>query len=116
MAIYSKNYAFLEKSFIQDVLYDADIENDDFGLDYMLNNLKTNHINLDKWIEYLELIPSKIEFNKDEDCEYIFQNYIDEYGTDIREIKIYEDLPSVSKYFKLKHQQKIYSLQELQNL
>ena len=116
-SLYSKNYAFFEKSFMQDVLYDSDITNEDFGLDEMLNNLINNQINLDKWIEYLELIPSKIELD-DEDIEnnYKIINYIDEYGTDIDNLQIYDELPYVSKYFKLKNQQKFYLVEELYNL
>lgn len=118
-SIYTKNYFYFEKSFIQDVLYDSDITNEDFGLDEMLTLLKNNYVNLNKWIEYLELIPLKVDFDEDDENDDNIKklnDYIDEYGTDIDNLQIYNDLPEVSKYFKLNHQQNFYSLNELYNL
>lgn len=116
-SIYSKNYFYFEKSFIQDILYDEDIENEDFGLGDMLNSFENDQINLPKWIEYLELIPSKIEFDdENEDNQDKIYNYIDEYGTEITQIQIYNDLPEISKKYNLKYKQKFYSLEELHNL
>lgn len=114
-------YKNLIKKFMQDLLYDSDITNEDFGLDEMLDGLKTNHINLDKWIEYLELIPSKVEFDVNVDNDnnnYIkkLNDYIDEYKTDILNVQIYKNLPETLKYYKLKNQQKFYSVYELYNL
>jgi hypothetical protein len=113
LSLYEKNYVFFEKSFIQDILYDSDITNDDFGLDNMLNDLKNNQINIKKWIDFLQLIPSKVEY---EDEPNKLEYYIDEFGTDIDQMKIYNDLPIVSKYYKLKHKQKFYLLEEIYNL
>lgn len=118
-SIYSKNYGIYQKSYIQDILYDSDITNEDFGLEEMLDDLKNNYVNLDKWIEYLELIPSKYEDDENEDNEENMKkmnDYIDKYGTDIDNLQIFENLPEISKYFKLKHQQKFYSLDEISNI
>jgi hypothetical protein len=120
LTLYEKNYLFYEKSYIQDVLYDADITDEDFGLDYMLDNLENNNFDITKWIEFLELVPSKVNFEFDEYDEKNIQDkinyYIEKYGTDIDLIQIYNDRPQISKYFSLKHKQKFYSLEEMMNL
>lgn len=125
LTLYEKNYHFYEKSFIQDVLYDFDITNEDFGLDEMLNNLENNNFNITKWIEFLELIPSKVEFDVDNeivhddinnDFDNKLNNYNEKYGTKFDQMQIYNNLPQISKYYKLKHAQKFYSLEELMDL
>lgn len=118
-SLYSKNYYYFQKSFMQDLLYDSDIENEDFGLDNMLNSLENNYIdiNINKWIEYLELIPSNVEFDDEEleeDPNKLI-NYVDDFGTEIDQIQIYDKLPEISKYFKLNHKQKFHTLEELYN-
>jgi hypothetical protein len=113
LTLFEKNYNFYKKSFIQDVLYDSDITNEDFGLDEMLTLLKNNYMDLNKWVEYLKLIPLKVDLN---DNINKLNDYINEYGTDIDNLQIYKDLPEVSKYFKLNHHQNFYTLNELYNL
>jgi hypothetical protein len=111
-SLYSKNYYIFEKDFIQDVLYDSDIENEDFGLNNLLNELEDKIINLDKWIEYLNFIPSKIDYTDEKELN----EYIDDFGTDIYRQQIYNNLPNQSKFYKLNHKQKFYTLDELHNL
>lgn len=125
LTLYEKNYYFYEKSYIQDVLYDSNITNEDFGLDEMLNNLENNNFNTIKWIEFLELIPSKIELDVDHENDHgninnnyqkKLNNYIKKFGTDIDQMQIYNNLPRTRKYYELKHVQKFYLLDELMNL
>lgn len=91
-----------------------------FGLDYMLDNPENNNFDTTKWIEFLELVPSKVDFEFDKYDEKNIQDkindYIEEYGTDNDSMQIYNDLPQISKYYSLKHKQKFYSLQEIRNL
>lgn len=115
-SLYSKNYFYYKKNFIKDILYDSDINDEEFGLDDMLCNLENNIINIEKWIEYLELIPTKVDFDNELNKLNELENYFDEYGTDIEQLKIYLELPQVSKYYELKHNQKFYSLEELYNI
>jgi hypothetical protein len=117
-SLYEKKYYFFEKDFIQDILHDDDITNEEFGLDLMLENLKNNQIDVENWIRFLELIPFKVDFD-DEDLENNsdkLNDYIEQYGTDIDQVKIYKDLPTMIKHYKLKHNQKFYLLQEMINL
>ncbi len=116
-SLYSKNYSYFMKDFMQDVLYDNDIQNNDFGLDDLLNQLDNKIINLNKWIEYLNLIPTIVnnEFENNNELNEL-NDYIDEYCTNICDQQIYKHKPTISKYYNLNHRQKFYTLNEIYNL
>ncbi len=114
-AVYSKNYGMFEKDFMQDILYDNDITNEEFGIDEMLNEFKNNKINVEKWVEYLNLLP--LYYEDEEEDEEEIKSYIDEYGSNIYLLQIYEKLPYIECHFNLKkHEQKFYLLNEIIDL
>lgn len=111
--LFSRNYFRInDRIFIEEILDDHDINPEQFDVLKMFSNLANgNYDDTSKWIEYFELSVSDIEdeFNDNEQK----LNYVEEYGTFINELKIFNLKPDVFKHFNIRFEQKFYKLEEL---
>ena len=124
--LYSKHYFYIDdKSFILGIFDDNSIDPNDFGINHMWEILSTinttphlnNPIQINKWIEYLELIPYIIKVADEDGLTFDkVNNYIENHGTNILNLQVCDKLPYVNKYFNLKHTQKFYTIDDIFDL
>lgn len=102
--LFSKNYYTINNSIsIEETLDDMDVNPDNFGVKKMFEDIMNeNKYDISKWIEFFETCVNDIGNDIDGDD---LVDYIDEYGTFIDGIQIYNELPEVSKCFNLRRKQ-----------